>query len=140
MLRSYVSPFYAGIGKSLFIYYLMWKLALSGKAVIWDRRGIMPVMFSSQGVFEGPLEAFQSKLKDPDTWYVCTTCLFQLNSIRHSLCSCGWSSQPTLTEQSPHCLCCRYLVDGKPPENRAAKTVLVTSPDWDIWKVSWFHE
>ena len=66
-LGSHVSLFYAGIGKSLFIYYLMWKLALSGKTIIWDRRGIMPVMFSSQGLFEGPLEAFQSKLRDPDT-------------------------------------------------------------------------
>ena len=30
---------------------------------------------------------------------------------------------------------CRYLVDGKPPVGAAAKTVLVTSPDWDVWKV-----
>lgn len=30
---------------------------------------------------------------------------------------------------------CRYLVDGKPPVDTAAKTVLVTSPDWDVWKV-----
>ena len=33
--------------------------------------------------------------------------------------------------------CCRYLVDGKPPANRRAKTVLVTAPDWDVWKVGW---
>ncbi len=30
---------------------------------------------------------------------------------------------------------CRYLVDGKPPQYKAAKTVLVASPDWDVWKV-----
>ena len=30
---------------------------------------------------------------------------------------------------------CRYLVDGKPPQRCAAKTVLVTSPDFGIWKV-----
>ena len=71
---------YAGIGKSLFIYYLMWKLALSGKTVIWDRRGILPVMFSSHGVHKGPLEAFESKLQDPETWYICTLFVFQLKT------------------------------------------------------------
>ena len=28
----------------------------------------MPVMFSSRGVVEGPLEALQSQLQDPETW------------------------------------------------------------------------
>ena len=28
----------------------------------------MPVMFSSQGVFKGPLEAFERQLQDPETW------------------------------------------------------------------------
>jgi len=32
---------------------------------------------------------------------------------------------------------CRYLVDGKPPMRTGAKTVLVTSPDWDALKVGW---
>ena len=72
LMGSHSFFLYAGIGKSLFIYYLMWKLALSGKTIIWDRRGIMPVMFSSQGVFKGPLEAFESNLQDPETWYACT--------------------------------------------------------------------
>lgn len=49
----------------------MWKLALTGMTIIWDRRGIMPVMFSSQGVFTGPLEAFERQLQDPGTWCVC---------------------------------------------------------------------
>ncbi len=29
----------------------------------------------------------------------------------------------------------RYLVDGHPPMVVEAKTVLVTPPDWDVWKV-----
>ena len=32
---------------------------------------------------------------------------------------------------------CRYLVDGKALEDTAAITVLVTSPDWGVWKVGW---
>ena len=58
---------HAGIGKSLFLYFLMWHLARSGKTIVWDRRDLLPLMFSSQGVLEGPLEAFQSQLKDSET-------------------------------------------------------------------------
>ena len=46
----------------------MWQLARSGRTVVWDRRDVMPVMFSSQGVVKGPLEAFESQLEDPETW------------------------------------------------------------------------
>ena len=46
----------------------MWHLARSKRTVIWDRRNVMPIMFSSQGVVEGPLEAFQSQLQDFETW------------------------------------------------------------------------
>ena len=59
---------HAGIGKSLFLYFFMWQLARSGMTVIWDRRDMMPVMFSSQGVIKGPLDAFESQLDDPETW------------------------------------------------------------------------
>ena len=58
-----------GIGKSLFMYYLMWRLALSGKTIVWDRLFAMPVMFSRWGVFEGPIEAFYlSQPEDAETW------------------------------------------------------------------------
>ena len=59
---------HAGIGKSLFLYFLMWRSARSGRTVIWDRQYVTPVMFSSQGVFKGPLEAFERQLQDPETW------------------------------------------------------------------------
>lgn len=45
-----------------------WHLARSKWTVIWDRRNVMPVMFSSQGVVKGPLEAFESQLQDSETW------------------------------------------------------------------------
>ena len=69
-LRSSHRQAFAGIGKSLFLYYLMWKLAREGKKVVWDRLHSTPVMFSKPGVFEGPLEAFYGDLKDPETWWV----------------------------------------------------------------------
>ena len=47
----------------------MWQLARSGRNVVWDRRDAMPVMFSSQGVVKGRLEAFERQLQDPETWY-----------------------------------------------------------------------
>jgi len=34
----------------------------------------MPVMFSSQGVVKGPLEAFESQLQDSETCTPCFTC------------------------------------------------------------------
>ena len=46
----------------------MWRLARSGKTVVWDRQDNTPVMFSSQGVMKGPLEAFEAQLEDPETW------------------------------------------------------------------------
>ena len=60
---------HAGIGKSLFLYYLLWQLACARKTVVWDgpnRLGV--VMFSPAGVFQGPLEAFRAELADPKTW------------------------------------------------------------------------
>ena len=63
------------------MYFLMWHLARSGKTVVWDRRDNTPLMFSSQGVVEGPLKAFRSQLKDPETWcalydmFICQKCL-----------------------------------------------------------------
>ena len=60
----------------------MWHLARSGKTVIWDRRDVMPVMFSCQSVKEGPLEAFHSWLHDPETWCV----LFLLPLLWNTSC------------------------------------------------------
>lgn len=46
----------------------MWRLARSGKTVIWDRLHVEPVMFSSHGAVEGDLEDFGRQLQDPETW------------------------------------------------------------------------
>ena len=66
----------AGIGKSLFLYYIMWTLARQHKTVVWDRLDVGPVLFSGQGVMTGPLEAFSKELDDPDTWCVLQFLLF----------------------------------------------------------------
>lgn len=58
----------AGIGKSLFAYFLMWRLAQSSQTVVWDRRGRTPIMFCLDGAFEGSLTTFTDALRDPETW------------------------------------------------------------------------
>ena len=59
----------AGIGKSLFLYFMMWQLAHSGKTIVWDRlNAISVVRFTSAGVSQGPLLAFNADLDDPQTW------------------------------------------------------------------------
>ncbi|CAL5221779.1 g4032 [Coccomyxa viridis] len=85
-----------GIGKGLFLCYLMWELARLKRTFIYEKRDAETlVLFTPTGVFEGPLTAFRAELDDAQTW---------------------------------------YLVDGHMPMVVKAKTVLVTPPDWDVWK------
>lgn len=61
-----------GIGKSLFSFYLMWRLArLGGQTIIWERRDAAKkrVMFSPQGVFAGSEDSFDTELEDEKTWW-----------------------------------------------------------------------
>ena len=100
-------------------------------------------MFSSQSVMKGPLEAFEAQLDDPETWCAVFRML-QVESacIRLNYFVIGWAKNPLKTPNVQSQIleaitgaCCRYLVDGKRPANMLAKTVLVTSLDWKVWKV-----
>ena len=58
-----------GIGKTHFLYFLMWQLARSGRTVVWDKQDAeLAFMLSPLGVFQGPLRAFDAALNDEDTW------------------------------------------------------------------------
>ena len=58
-----------GMGKTHFLYFLMWQLARSGKTVVWDKQNAeLAVMFGPLGIFQGPLQAFRANLDNPDTW------------------------------------------------------------------------
>ena len=58
-----------GIGKSLFLYFLMWQLARSGRTIVWDRLLALSVlMFSPEGVLAGDRKDFKQQLADPQTW------------------------------------------------------------------------
>jgi hypothetical protein len=61
-------PWCAGIGKSLFLYYLLWHLARNKATVVYDRRDRMPVMFTADSVYKGALELFEDNLQQPNTW------------------------------------------------------------------------
>lgn len=64
--------FYAGIGKSLFLYYVMHFLAATGQTVVLQQKATKTVVFTKEGAFEGfkneAEEGFSSYLKDPETW------------------------------------------------------------------------
>ena len=122
-----------GIGKSLFLYYFMWLLARAGATVVYDRRDTMPVHYSSSRVCQGPLDSFQSMLENSDTWSVpCTLCSV---AFRWLVCCRAMDAIQSPTFSMFFDAWRRYLVDGKSPRRVNAKTVLVTSPDWDVWKV-----
>eukprot|EP00611_Tribonema_gayanum_P012255 TRINITY_DN2288_c0_g1_i1.p1 TRINITY_DN2288_c0_g1~~TRINITY_DN2288_c0_g1_i1.p1 ORF type:complete len:403 (-),score=56.14 TRINITY_DN2288_c0_g1_i1:405-1613(-) len=59
-----------GIGKSLFLYYVMWHLARAGATVVYDRRDMATVLYTPQGVFTGSFEDFDQALDDAATWYL----------------------------------------------------------------------
>jgi hypothetical protein len=67
MLSMYVVAI-AGIGKSVFLYFLLWHLARNRATVVYDRRDRDPVLFSPDGVFEGALELFRGHLQHYNTW------------------------------------------------------------------------
>ncbi len=59
----------AGIGKSLFLYYLMWLLVQLGRTFVWDRwDATSVVLLSPTRVCQGPLLAFTAELDDSQTW------------------------------------------------------------------------
>lgn len=61
----------AGIGKSLFIFYFMWRLAqVGGQTIVWERRSaeVDRYLISPAGVFGGSMGDFSDVLANKDTW------------------------------------------------------------------------
>ena len=59
----------SGIGKGVFLSFLMWQLASSKTTIVWESRDAGAVVkLSPLGVWEGPLAAFREDLDDPMTW------------------------------------------------------------------------
>ena len=61
----------AGIGKSLFSFYFMWRLAkMGGQTIVWERKGAEKgrYLISPNGVFGGSMEDFSDVLANMDTW------------------------------------------------------------------------
>ena len=64
------SYLFAGIGKSLFSFYVMWLLAKQAQTVVWERRhaAYARVLLSPQGVFSGNVDSFNDELQKSLTW------------------------------------------------------------------------
>ncbi|EIE27688.1 hypothetical protein COCSUDRAFT_64335 [Coccomyxa subellipsoidea C-169] len=63
-----------GVGKSIWQYYAMYKLAKLGATVVVDFKGMTDCLcFSKDSVREGPLTAFKKELLQEDTWYLVDT-------------------------------------------------------------------
>ena len=60
----------AGIGKSIFNFFLMWHLAQQQQTVVWEKRNAehARVLFAPWGVFGGTMACFSDALENPDTW------------------------------------------------------------------------
>ena len=67
---SQVHPLTAGIGKSLFAFFLMSHLAQQKKTLVWEKRNAeyARVLFTPSGAFGGSMACFSKELDDPETW------------------------------------------------------------------------
>ena len=59
--------FFAGIGKTLFAVYMLYRLALKGQRVVYHKRGDDPLLFCADGAFELDLVP-PKELRRSDTW------------------------------------------------------------------------
>ncbi|EFJ44681.1 hypothetical protein VOLCADRAFT_94986 [Volvox carteri f. nagariensis] len=71
--EEYHSLLNAGIGKSMFLYYLLYELACQGKTVVWQGNSMASVLlYTPNGVFQSDSTfAFSAELHDPSTWFLC---------------------------------------------------------------------
>ena len=62
----------AGIGKSLFGVYMLYRLALKGQRVVYHKHGDDPLLFCTDGAFQLDFVT-PEELERPDTWWVLAT-------------------------------------------------------------------
>jgi hypothetical protein len=68
-VRNIVVTGIPGIGKSCFGLYLLWKLAIRGETVIWQRSRIEErYKFQGDSVEVGDLKSFRAELHNPAVW------------------------------------------------------------------------
>ncbi|EFJ46692.1 hypothetical protein VOLCADRAFT_105436 [Volvox carteri f. nagariensis] len=65
--------FRTGIGKSIFLYYLLHQLACLGKTVVWhDELMASVLLYTPNGVFQADsIVPFTKELENPSTWFLC---------------------------------------------------------------------